>query len=41
MGINNINSKINYFIPSPQEEADKRTSAEFMKQLHGVQRCIH
>ena len=35
MVIDNTNSKINYFIPGPQQEADKRAITDIMKQEHG------
>ena len=34
MVTDNINSKINYFIPGPQQEPDKMVSAEIMQQFH-------
>ena len=34
--IDNTNSKIKYFIHSPQQEADERTSAEFMDVFTGI-----
>ena len=34
MVIDNINGKINYFIPGPQQEVDEKASTEIMQHLH-------